>query len=289
MRNTLMVAMMALGLAAAACSSDDSESGATTAPPDTAAPEATAAPTDDTLPTGPSDLTLEAQEGDGTTVSVASATLPVPGYVVIHGDGGGSPGAVIGHSDLLPAGVNNGVVVTLDQPITESATVFPMVHIDADGDGVYEFFPPDDTTDVPGTFADGGVAVAPLAVTVTVTGGSDAAGSALVISASGLGDILTDQAGNTLYLFEVDTQGEASSCTGDCAANWPAFTDTVTGGPGVEASLLGTAERDDGTVQVTYNGWPLYYFAGDSAPGDTNGQTIGDVWWVVDAAGDAIK
>src|SRR5665811_1327863 len=150
MRNRLIVAMMALALLAAACSSDDAET-------TTAEPEATEAPAGNALPTGPADLTLEAQEGDGTTVAIASATLPVSGYVVIHGDGGGSPGAVIGHSDLLPAGVNNGIVVTLDQPLTESGTVFPMVHIDADGDGVYEFFPPDETTDVPATFADGGV------------------------------------------------------------------------------------------------------------------------------------
>jgi len=292
MRNKMMVTLMALGLLAAACSSDDSGD-TTTSPPDTAAPAATDAPAatevppDDALPTGPSDLILEAQEGDGTTVAVASATLPVPGYVVIHGDGGGSPGAVIGHSDLLPAGVSTAVIVVLDVPLTESATVFPMVHIDADGDGVYEFFPPDDTTDVPGTFDDGSVAVAP--VEVTVTAGGEATGSGLMISASGLGDILTDDAGNTLYLFQVDTQGEASTCYDDCEGTWPPFTETVTGGPGVDASLLSTAERTDGTVQVTYNGWPLYYFAGDAAPGDTNGQTIGDVWWVVDAAGDAIQ
>ena len=58
---------------------------------------------------------------------------------------------------------------------------------------------------------------------------------------------------------------------------------------GVDEALLGTASRTDGSSQVTYNGWPLYYFAADSAPGDINGQGVNDVWWVVDPSGDAIR
>ena len=54
------------------------------------------------------------------------------------------------------------------------------------------------------------------------------------------------------------------------------------------ADCSGTTERDDGSTQVTYNGWPLYYFANDAAAGDTNGQAVNDVWYVVDAAGDAV-
>ena len=59
-------------------------------------------------------------------------------------------------------------------------------------------------------------------------------------------------------------------------------------GEGLDESLVGTITRDDGTVQGTYNGWPLYYFSGDSAPGDVNGQGLNDVWWVIDASGTAI-
>ena len=59
-------------------------------------------------------------------------------------------------------------------------------------------------------------------------------------------------------------------------------------GDGADATLLGTVTRDDGTTQATYNGWPLYYFSADSTPGDTNGQTIDNVWWVISSAGDAI-
>jgi len=108
---------------------------------------------------------------------------------------------------------------------------------------------------------------------------------------SPLGTILVDQQGNTLYVFLQDT-GDTSTCTGDCAATWPALIakgEVKAGGGGVDESLLGASARDDGTTQVTYNGHPLYYFSGDHAPGDTNGQGIGDIWFVVSPAGDAIK
>jgi len=109
---------------------------------------------------------------------------------------------------------------------------------------------------------------------------------------SSLGTILTDSRGNTLYVFFADTDG-TSTCYDDCAANWPAFIaegELTSGGGGedVDESLLGTTERDDGTLQVSFNGQPLYYFAGDAAPGDTNGQGVGDVWYVVAPTGDAI-
>ena len=61
----------------------------------------------------------------------------------------------------------------------------------------------------------------------------------------------------------------------------------VTGGDGVDESLLGTVDHPDAGTQVTYNGWPLYFFSGDSAPGDTNGQGQGGVWYVVDPTGNA--
>jgi predicted lipoprotein with Yx(FWY)xxD motif len=57
----------------------------------------------------------------------------------------------------------------------------------------------------------------------------------------------------------------------------------------VDASLLGTVERPDGSIQATYNGWPLYYFAGDPGAGDVNGQGVNDIWWVVSPAGEAIS
>jgi hypothetical protein len=73
---------------------------------------------------------------------------------------------VIGNSELLPAGTSTDVVVTLDLPLTATDMVFPMVHIDMNGNSVYEFFPPDETIDSPGLFADGSVAVVGCELTV---------------------------------------------------------------------------------------------------------------------------
>jgi predicted lipoprotein with Yx(FWY)xxD motif len=105
----------------------------------------------------------------------------------------------------------------------------------------------------------------------------------VVISSSDLGDFLTAGAGGkTLYTFTHDTEG-VSTCTGECADAWPAFivgeNQRLVGGAGVEGELA-TVAREEGDLQVTYNGMPLYYFAEDAAPGDTNGQGLGDVWFV---------
>jgi predicted lipoprotein with Yx(FWY)xxD motif len=108
------------------------------------------------------------------------------------------------------------------------------------------------------------------------------------LAESDLGSILVDADGMTLYLFEADTDG-TSTCYDDCAETWPPLVaDAPTAGDGLDAALLDTTERDDGELQVTYAGHPLYYFAPDQAPGDTDGQGLNDVWYVVDAAGEAV-
>ena len=107
------------------------------------------------------------------------------------------------------------------------------------------------------------------------------------VTASGLGDILTDGEGNTLYLFVPDDAG-TSVCNGPCSSVWPPLEGEPTAGDGADAALLGTAARDDGTTQATYNGWPLYNFSGDTAPGDSNGQGLNNIWWVISPTGDAI-
>jgi predicted lipoprotein with Yx(FWY)xxD motif len=111
----------------------------------------------------------------------------------------------------------------------------------------------------------------------------------VLVAASDLGDILTDADGNTIYFFANDTEG-VSNCAGECLANWPPVEadDDPVAGDGVAAEL-GTFERDDGTVQLTVNGFPAYYFAGDQAAGDTNGQGVSDVWWVFGADGEPIE
>ena len=103
---------------------------------------------------------------------------------------------------------------------------------------------------------------------------------------SELGTILVDGGGNTLYLLTSDEPG-VSTCSGGCASAWPPLVTVVDliAGEGVDGDLLGTLTRGDGSVQVAYNGWPLYSYAGDQKPGDTNGKGVGGVWFPVSTAG----
>lgn len=114
------------------------------------------------------------------------------------------------------------------------------------------------------------------------------AGLEIATGVTDLGTILADSDGNTVYLFLPDAQGD-STCVDQCAANWPAVPGDASAGSGADGSLLGTTTRPDGSEQATYNDWPLYYFANDAAPGDTNGQGANEVWFVVDAAGNALN
>ncbi|SBS71480.1 hypothetical protein [uncultured Microbacterium sp.] len=115
--------------------------------------------------------------------------------------------------------------------------------------------------------------------------------AALMLAESPLGEIVVDGQGMTVYMFDNDTQGATTSaCTGQCLANWPIVTsDSAT--PAVEGvtGTVATIDSPDGQKQVTLNGWPLYYFVGDSAAGDTAGQGVNDVWWVLSAAGEKIS
>ena len=106
------------------------------------------------------------------------------------------------------------------------------------------------------------------------------------------GQALVDGTGRSLYLFTNDTQDSGtSSCTGECLVNWPPLlTDgEPVAGTGVDTAMLGTITLPDGTTQVTYNGWPLYYYIDDAAAGDANGQGVGDVWFLVTPAGEMIQ
>jgi predicted lipoprotein with Yx(FWY)xxD motif len=98
-----------------------------------------------------------------------------------------------------------------------------------------------------------------------------------------LGSILVGPTGNTVYLFNNDEPG-VSNCYDECATNWPPLTvesaDALVPGVGLPGEL-GTTERTDGMLQVTYNGWPLYYWKDDAARGDATGEAVGDVWWTI--------
>jgi len=109
---------------------------------------------------------------------------------------------------------------------------------------------------------------------------------------SALGQILVDGSGRTLYLFEAD-RSSTSTCYGDCASVWPPLiaSGTPIAGAGVNQSLLSTATRKDGQLEVVYNGHPLYYFVTDKQAGDATGQGIssfGADWYVLSAAGSKV-
>lgn len=93
------------------------------------------------------------------------------------------------------------------------------------------------------------------------------------------GKILVAQNGHTLYTFDEDTAG-TSTCYGNCAANWPAY--TVTDQPTSSVGgTVGTVARTDGKMQVTFNGKPLYFYAQDDAPGQAFGDDRSGIWHVV--------
>jgi predicted lipoprotein with Yx(FWY)xxD motif/plastocyanin len=104
-----------------------------------------------------------------------------------------------------------------------------------------------------------------------------------------LGQFLVDDKGMTLYLYTKDTPN-TSNCYEQCAVTWPPLytNGAPVAGTGVDASLLSTTTRKDGTVQVTYKGWPLYYWFRDQKPGDTLGQWVGGTWFVISPKGDTI-
>jgi predicted lipoprotein with Yx(FWY)xxD motif len=113
------------------------------------------------------------------------------------------------------------------------------------------------------------------------------------VARSGLGRILVNSHGRTLYLFKADV-GTSSACTGACASAWPPLlaTGNPTAGAGLTASKLGTTTRSDGTKQVTYGGHPLYLFIKDQKPGQTTGQGVtafGAAWFAVSPAGHQVS
>ena len=128
----------------------------------------------------------------------------------------------------------------------------------------------------------------PSKPTATNSGG----GAAVALRTTQLGPTLVDAQGRTLYLFEKDT-GTASTCDGACASIWPPL--TTSGKPkalaGVTAAKLGTTKRNDGKLEVTYAGHPLYYYVSDTQPGQLSGEGLdqfGAKWDAVAPSGKGI-
>ena len=152
------------------------------------------------------------------------------------------------------------------------------------------------------------IGIAVVALAVAACGGSSGGGygggggstasqlqrrkGSVALASTKLGKVLVDGNGRTLYLFEAD-KGTMSKCDGACASAWPPLTTSgkPTAGAGVVAAKLGTAKRADGTTGVTYDGHPLYTYAGDGAPGQTAGEGLTDYgapWYALSAAGKTV-
>ena len=144
-------------------------------------------------------------------------------------------------------------------------------------------------------------AVSVLALVVaacSTTGGASSAPSAAVSPAGGVevtvavatgkdGAYLTGKDGRTLYTFTPDSASK-STCVDSCATTWPPFTIASGGAPKAGGSVTGTLTtfaRADGTMQVAYNGSPLYYYAADTKAGDTTGQGLGGKWFIASPTG----
>jgi predicted lipoprotein with Yx(FWY)xxD motif len=110
----------------------------------------------------------------------------------------------------------------------------------------------------------------------------------LAVATTRLGPVVVDGTGRTLYTFENDPPG-SSTCTGGCLTTWPRYVPAAGAKPqGVEARLVGTIPVD-GVEQATLGERPLYYFAGDRAPGDVNGQGVAGSWYAMRADGQQVS
>ncbi|MFC3198905.1 hypothetical protein ACFOET_14880 [Parapedobacter deserti] len=102
----------------------------------------------------------------------------------------------------------------------------------------------------------------------------------LIQTDAAFGQVLTDSAGKVLYLFSRDANGN-SSCAGNCLSLWPKYYSShASGSEGIDGEDIGTITAADGSMQTTYKGWPLYYYANDGTPGEINGNGVGGNWFV---------
>jgi predicted lipoprotein with Yx(FWY)xxD motif len=245
-------------------------------------------------------VTVSDQSVDGGQLTIAQVDSPGAGWLVVHAQADGKPGAVLGYS-AVKAGTNTNVVVTVDDS-EATAVLYAMLHTDAGTVGTYEFPGADGPVSVNGEMVSpsfnvtGGLSLssstrAPADNSNSEDYGEDTAKTQApgtttgmevkVSSNAALGKFLVDEDGMTLYLFTKDTPG-VSNCSGNCLTAWPPL--LTVGSPRADDGVVGkldTITLADGTLQVTYNDMPLYYYISDVNPGDTVGQNVGGVWFVV--------
>ncbi|HWC21318.1 MAG TPA: hypothetical protein VG502_03370 [Flexivirga sp.] len=135
----------------------------------------------------------------------------------------------------------------------------------------------------------GGTSAAPATssgMTSSAAAGAAAGKATLSITKTSLGPVVTGPDGRTVYQYDKDTKGSGkTACSGPCVSKWPAV--TVAGTPKVMGitGKVGTIKGMNGEKQVTLDGWPLYYYAGDGSAGDVNGQGFKGIWWALNSKG----
>jgi predicted lipoprotein with Yx(FWY)xxD motif len=264
--------VLVAGLLLAACGGAATE---VPAPTEQATVRPTAVPADGASTQQPSITVSDQQVVDG-TVTVDSVTAAEAGWLVIHADADGGPGAVLGHA-AVGAGTHQQVAVAIDGSGT-TPTLYAMLHVDTGTAGEYDF--PD--ADPPVKVNDK-VVVKPFQVEMAA---ATADGALVATGDTSLGSVLVNSDGRTLYAFTDESDGQIA-CTGDCLGFWPPLITVgqAQAGEGIDAALLSTVERPDGSLQVAYNGMPLYMFGEDAGPGETNGQGVNAKWFVLSADG----
>jgi predicted lipoprotein with Yx(FWY)xxD motif len=120
------------------------------------------------------------------------------------------------------------------------------------------------------------------------------AAATLTIRSSAYGRVLFDTRGRALYAFTRDRRGGPSRCYGACARAWPVYYSkgALRAGKGIKRGLVGTTRRRNGRRQVTYDGWPVYYYVGDRRPGEIRCQNVvefGGTWLVVRPNGRLVR
>ena len=226
-------------------------------------------------------VVVEDQSIESGQVTIASVVSDGAGWLVVHAQVDGKPGPILGFSPV-DDGENSAVLVEIDAA-NATETLYAMLHTDAGEMGTFEF---PDGPDGP-VKVDEKVVTPPFMVTnssAVETDSAEAEGDAFIILGGNdaLGPFLTGSDGMTLYIFTKDEIG-ITHCYDQCAVNWPPLMwedgQSLSAGEGVTGELA-TTERDDGGMQVTYNGWPLYYWVKDAAPQDATGHGVGAVWAV---------
>jgi predicted lipoprotein with Yx(FWY)xxD motif/polyisoprenoid-binding protein YceI len=226
-------------------------------------------------------VTVEDQSIESGKVTVAEVVSNGTGWLVVHAQADGKPGPILGFSPVID-GENSDVMVEIDSA-NATETLYAMLHTDAGDVGSFEF---PDGPDGP-VKVDAKVVTPSFMVTAGLAAEIDSAEveSEGLITLSGddvLGPYLIGEDGMTLYIFTRDELG-VTNCYDQCAVNWPPLMleegVALAAGEGVTGELA-TTPRDDGGMQVTYNGWPLYYWVKDAVPGDTTGHGVGAVWAV---------